>query len=315
LLTAVRPEPEILYKGVVAPTVAVIMPIAPDPAEVERCRDTVASIAAWERAVRWIVLVDDADQTRDLASTVRCDGLELVALPRPACASRAGLLDRITANVLAGLAWVRQHTTADLVMKIDADALVIGPFADTIQRAVSEDSSIGLVGSYSRTCTGARRDFSPWAPNVQRAGRRVQRHGRALRLATGRRARVRQIVVHARSVGYEWGEHALACAFAIPRHVYASWGDQGLLDDPCLFLGSNLGDDPVLGLLVRHSGKRLANLVDEGEPFGVAWRGLPFPPPELLERGHSIVHCVKNDAEWPEERIREFFGAQRLPAR
>jgi hypothetical protein len=294
--------------------VAVIMPVGQHPDEVERCRDTTASISAWEPAVRWIVLIDDAEVPRELVGAVGGDGPEVIVLRRPACAARAGLYDRITANVLAGMAWVAENTSASVVMKIDTDSLVIAPFSDKIAHTLAEDGSIGLVGSYSRTCTGAVRDFSPWAARLQRAGRWLQLDQHRPYLAVGRRGRVRKIVRDARAAGYCWGEHALACAFAIPRDVILDWCDDGLLDDVCLFLGSDLGDDPVLGLLVRRSGRRLANLVGRNEPFAVAWRGLPMDPPELLQGGYSIIHSVKNDAAWPEARVREFFASRRRAA-
>jgi hypothetical protein len=295
----------------VTSNVAVIMPVGHHPVEVERCRDTTASITAWEPAVRWIVLIDDAEEPRELVGATGSDGPEVIVLPPPVCAARAGTFDRITANVLAGMAWVAENTTANVVMKIDTDALVIAPFSDKIARALAEDGSIGLVGSYSRTCTGAARDFSPWVATLQRAGRWLQWGQHRPHLAVGRRGLVRRIVHDARAAGYCWGEHALACAFAIPCDLILDWRDDALLDDVCLFLGSDLGDDPVLGLLVRRSGRRLANLVGRNEPFAVAWRGLPMPPPELLRGGYSVIHSVKNDAAWPEARVREFFASRR----
>jgi hypothetical protein len=45
--------------GAGAPKIAVLMLLAPGETDIQRARDTVASIAAWEPAVRWIVCVDD----------------------------------------------------------------------------------------------------------------------------------------------------------------------------------------------------------------------------------------------------------------
>src|SRR4051812_15678274 len=290
---------------------AVVMPVGPGDAEVERCRDTIAGIAAWEPNARWIALVDDSDTPRDLEAAVACDGPSITVLRRPAgIGPRVGLLDRIAANVLSGLAWAVRDTPADVIMKVDNDTLAIRPFVDNIGHALRRDPTVGLVGSYSRTVTGGRRDFSPWVARVQRASRRLQRDGRHVRVAVGRRAVVRRLILDARAQGYVWGEHALACAIAMPRPLCEAWNDRGVLD-PRLFVGTNLGDDPVLGILVRAFGRRHLDLVDEGDPFAVVWRGLPMPPERLEAGGYSLIHCVKNDPEWSEEQIRAYFRVRR----
>jgi hypothetical protein len=167
------------------------------------------------------------------------------------------------------------------------------------------------VGSFDRDCNGAPRDFSMWVKPVQRAGRLVQ--GRRIALS-GRARRVRRYVREARRAGYVWGENALACAIAMPRPALDALRADGALDDACAFVGTRLYDDPILGLLVRRAGYRLANHVDAGDTFAVRWRGLPAEPAQLLERGYSIIHSVKNDAT-PEAEIRRTFGALRPGAR
>lgn len=287
--------------------IAVVMPVGPDAVEVQRCRDTALSIAAWEPSVRWLVLVDDANEPRDLAAEIAAGDAQVVVLPHPLRGHGASLQDRIAAAVLVAFGWVERETDADFAMKIDTDALVIAPFMDKLV-AGTAPSDIGLLGSYDQTCNGDARSFAPWVRPVKRAGRIVQLR----RIAIGGRAGgARRYVREARAGGYIWGEHVLACGLAIPRRTMEAIARGGGWDDPCTFVGTNLFDDPILGILVRRAGYRLAGHVAEGETFGVAWRGLPDTPENLLARGYSIVHSVKNDEQLSEPEIRAFFQARR----
>jgi hypothetical protein len=287
--------------------IAVVMPVGPDAVEVQRCRDTARSIAAWEPSVRWLVLVDDTDEPRDLAAEIEAGAAQVIVLAHPLRGHDASLQDRIAAAVLAAFGWVERETDADFAMKIDTDALVIAPFLDKLV-AGTTPGDIGLLGSYDQTCNGEARSFGPWVRPVKRVSRLVQPR----RIAISERARrARRSVREAREAGYIWGEHVLACGLAMPRRTLEAIARGGGWDDPCTFVGTNLFDDPILAILVRRAGYRLAGHVAEGETFGVAWRGLPDTPANLLARGYSIVHSVKNDERLPEAEIRAFFQARR----
>jgi len=67
----------------------------------------------------------------------------------------------------------------------------------------------------------------------------------------------------------------------------------------------------VLGLLCAAAGFRMRGMVEDGEPFGVVWRGLPAPPADLLDRGFSIVHSVKDGPHGTEAELRAWFRARR----
>lgn len=279
------------------------MPVGPDPDEHARYRDTAESLAFWEPAVRWIVVVDDAPAPRSFPELA---GVEMIRLDHPIGAgAAAGVEDRVAAATLAGFAWAARHTDADFVMKIDTDALVIAPFAAKLQRAAAADG-VGLIGSYDRTSAGEPRSFDPWVELIGRAARR--------RALIGRGRKVRRIIRQARRAGYVEGEHALGCAVAMPRAAVDAIQRGGGFDDPALFVGTALFDDPILGLLVRRAGFRLVGDVDPGGTFAVAWRGLPDRPQRLLEHGYSIIHSVKNDAQETEDGIRSFFAAERTAA-
>jgi hypothetical protein len=290
--------------------IAVVTPVGPGAVDAERAWDNVRSMSAWEPQVRWIVFIDDSGpgEERDLAA-VDVDGIQVVSIPSPLSRGEGSMHERVASASMAGLGWVANSTDADIAMIIDTDALVIAPFADKLTAAFSEDETIGLLGSFDRTCNGDPRDFGSWSGDVQQLARIVQRPRRIA--VAGRARRVRQLVLEAREAGYEWGEHALGCALAVRRAALDEWREDGVLDDPLLFTGTNLSYDPIMGILVRRSGYREAGMVDDGEPFGLLWQGLPDTLERLVERGFSIVHSTKNDPRYDEETVRAFFRARR----
>jgi hypothetical protein len=287
--------------------IAVVTPVGPGSVDAERAHDNIRAIAAWEPAVRWVILVDDGgpdDAGRDLADIALDDGPQVVALPHPLGRAQVPLHQRMASSAMAGLQWAARNTDADPLMIIDTDALVIAPFAAKLAGAFA-DETIGLVGSFDYTCNGDRRDFGSWSSDVERLTRVVQTPRRIA--LSGRARQVRQYVLEARAAGYEWGEHALGCALAVRRDALR--GD--VLDDPGLFLGTNLSYDPILGIFVRRAGYRQQGLVADGDAFGVLWKGLPDTLDGLVERGFSIVHSTKNDERYDESEVRAFFQARR----
>lgn len=287
-----------------------ITPVGPHE-DADRAWDTVRSIAHWEPAVRWIVMIDDAapDEERDLTALDVGD-VSLVSLRNPLPHGGASMYERVASAAMLGFQWIARNTDADTAMIIDSDSLVIAPFADKIEKAFAENPDVGLFGSYDVDCNGAPRDFDSWAPTLRRLARVVQSPRRVA--LGGRAATVRRLVLDAREKGMIWGEHVLGCALAFRREPLDQWRDEGLLDDPLLFLGTPLSYDPILAILIRRSGYRQAGLVGPGDPFGVSWHGLPDLPERLLERGHSIIHSTKNDTRVDEPTIREFFRGLRL---
>lgn len=280
------------------------MPVGPGEQELARCRAAVGSLRR-EPAVQRIVLIDDTDGSDRLAVV---DGSNVVTLPHPLRGRKADLFDRITVATLAGVGWAAEHDTADFIMKLDTDALVIAPFVEKLVSACAQPD-VGMTGSYDVNCNGEPRSFDSWSKVTKRATRLIQPR----RLAISTRARrARRFIREARDAGYVWGEHPLACAVALTRGAVDVMRREGCFVDPLTFIGTGLGDDPVLGILVRRAGFRTVGNVRNGETFAVAWRGLPDSPSRLAERGYSIIHSVKNDARFSEQQIVDYFESSQL---
>lgn len=299
---------------------AVILPVGPDPQELERTSDLLHSLWAYEPHTSWVVLIDDTTHDRRLTERFYFPPTcQAVSLPNPRQGRGNGHRGGVCAALLTGLNWVHSHTDASFALKLDTDALVITPFAEKIQTAFAAMPQVGMLGSYDQTCNGDRRDFSFWQPCFEHLSSRLSlfrfRGKRYFHLGLiGRGASIRQQIQTALKQGYEWGEHCQGGAYAVSRKMILRMAEQGYLNDPLLWLHTPMGDDPMLGMYTKATAMQLHGLVAIDQPFGIRLKGLAYLPEELLAKGHSLIHSVKNDARLSESEIRSFFREHRLTA-
>ena len=295
---------------------AAILPVGPGQPEVDRAADTLNSLWAYEPTLGWVVLVDDARQDRQLGQ--RFDpppGCRVTSIINPRRGKGVGWSGGLCAATLAALKWVHQHTDASFVLKLDTDALVIAPFAEKIRRAFDEMPEVGMFGSYDRTCNGEARDFSRWGCVMRKFSgpiaiwlREIKKTDKPFQQNLwGRPARIRRIIKDALKNGYAYGQHCLGGAYVISAEMLRRMDRDGLLDDPLLWLHTPVGEDVMMGVYTKAVGLEMRSLVEQGEPFGLKFNGLPDTPERLLSRGYSLIHSVKNDAHFSESEIRGFY--------
>ncbi len=281
---------------------AVLIPVGAGDAEHARALDLLGALAVHEPRAP-VLVVDDGAR----AGTAWPPRVDVIANPR---AGRGiGMLGGTATATLAGLA--RLHATAPgaWVLRLDADALVVGPFAERLDRAWRRGD--GILGSCSRTCNGQSRDVRWWAREVRRHERPVwaARHParRPLWVRPADR-RVRRVLAQARRHGYAPGEHCMAAGCALSGELVGALAARGWLEGPERWIAARLGDDVVLGAMSRACGLALR---DCPEVFGLQHVGLADTPEQLLARGFAVVHSTKNDPRHAEADVRSFFAAAR----
>ena len=286
-----------------------MIPVGPDADEPERLVDTLESVRAYEPSRQiHLVVVDDCAQPRRLPVDQReWASVDIVRTP---------LWDRGTpdpysamvAGTLQGMVAAGRHSP-ELLLKLDTDALLIAPAADKL-RALLGDRSLGVVGSYTHTCTGARRDWSGWRKRLLRARLPIAvipgRRSPGLRSLGNARA-AGELLSRARANGYVWGAHCLGGAYAVGPALL----ERTDLLDWRPWVRTGLGEDVVIGLLATVAGLRIEGSVGLGETFGLAWQNLPLPPEQLLSNRYSVVHSVRDQLYGGESELRSFFRSRR----
>ena len=267
----------------------VAIPVGPAPEDEARTLDLLDALRAYEPGARDVVLVDDATG----GPRRWPDGVTV--LPNPRAGRGIPTLGGTTVATLTALRHAHAHHPGDWVLRLDSDALVVGPVQDAVEAAWQPGD--GVLGSCHRTPHGTARDVSDIRHEVARHARAVW----ATRTPARRPLYVRPAEPHVRGVlrqaldaGYDPGEHCIAAGCAISAALVRATADRGWLDEPRRWLHAKLGDDMVLGAMARACGLRLRDL---HAVFGVQHVGLPGTPEELLARGHAVVHAVKGDGQ------------------
>lgn len=282
---------------------AVLIPAAPG----EDAADCLASVLAHTGPGRRVVVVDDgalvAEQLR--AAGLDDEEVEIIPAPSGAPGNRGGLWVKLA----AGLRRIARDPEVDLVLRMDTDALVIGPgIEDAARAAFAADPDAGMLGAARVGPDGRERDPGP-------AARLLHHEAGPAGLRDPRRRRtLRRIWKEARAHGYVDGEHALGGANLMRGSLVRTLAARGWLDLPEL-AGSGLSEDHLFGLMTVATGARIGEFGGPGRPLAVQWRGLPDHPDALLARGALVCHSVRAWDGLDEPAIRGIFRAARTARR
>jgi hypothetical protein len=241
------------------------------------------------------VAIDSAPRARRLMDRPPC---RLMTLRRPFDGAGEPLLGRLSAAILLALGTVHAAGRVDFVLRLDTDALVIGPFAAAVRDFLRRHPQNGMLGTLGCTC---RRD-EPYYGCEARAVSDVMY------------ARHRHIRAHARRAignGYRAKEYCQGGAYVLPFRTLERMARRGYLAAPEIWVEAPVPEDVMMGMYTRAVGLRSMDFSMPGQPFANHYRGLPYAPRELVRRGHAIIHSVKRDAEFPENEIRRFFRDRR----
>lgn len=277
---------------------AVIIPAGPR----DDVLDTVASVIHYTQRPRIIVVIDDAAGADGIAQ-VRALRSDAVVIPAPPEAQ--GTLGGLWVKLAAGYRWVLSRYEPRIVLRLDADALLIGHGLESkAEQVFAGDPAVGLLGSYRIGPDGGLRDSS-WAATRLRAevGLRGFRHPRC-------RLHLRRFLDLARSRGYVDGESALGGAYIHSYEAAARIYERGWFKQPWL-ASSRLGEDHLMALLTVAAGYRIADFGGPADPLAIKWEGLPAHPSDLLASGKVVTHSVRSWHGLDETDIRRVFGQAR----
>lgn len=283
--------------------IAVVLPVGPNDGP--DALDTLASVVRYAGASWIAVVIDDTVPGSGFADRARGMSGNIVVLPAPPRAP--GGLGGLWVKIAAGYQWLLQRYAADVILRFDVDALLIGPgLADRAAEKFAEDPGVGLIGSYRVRSDGELRDWS-WA-------------ARRISIETGPRGMIhpacrtllRELVSLARANGYVAGEHPLGGGYLHSLKAADDLYARGWWRLPSL-AASKLGEDMIMGLLAVAAGYRIADFARPGDPMSMQWRGLPAHPDDLLAGGKLITHSVRYWGDLQEPEIRRIFREARTP--
>jgi len=283
--------------AITTPSLGIVIPAGPR----DDVADTVESVLTYTRTPRRIVLIDDTDDDRLAQIADRSDDIDLIA-PIHRHAARGGLL---LENIAAGYRHLLGTFAFDAILRLDADALVIGPgLAERAVERFATDGSIGLLGASRIAANGGTRDWSWAAAALARTcGPLGRRHPETRRL-------VRRLRSAAISHGYVPGEGPQGGGYIHSPQLVRAMDERGLLN-PGPLARCAMGEDQIFGLLAYACGFRIEEFGSPDGPLAVRWRGLPASPDQLIAQGSLVAHSVRFHGDRDEEQVRAWFRAHR----
>lgn len=279
--------------------IGVIIPAGPR----DDVMDTLESVVHYSDPSRKIVVIDDTCTLHLRMEEIRKMSPDIAVIPAPegAPGSQGGLWVKLT----AGYRWMLERYEPQIVLRLDADALVIGyGLEEKAEREFSKNPGIGILGACRIGPDGGARD--PRFP------------ARLLRQETGLfglvhpecRTALRYFRRLALGNGYVNGESALGGAYIHPYNVVLDLYNRGWLDRPCL-AASRLGEDHIMSMLIVAAGYELGEFSRPEDPGALKLRGLPAHPDDLLAAGKVVTHSVRFWGDLKEPEIRSIFSRAR----
>ena len=275
----------------------VVMPVGPD----DSGADTIASIFAYCTESVIIIAIDDSKDasTKKFLETI---DPRVIRLPS---AGFQGIRGALFCSLAAAYRYAVEHYTFEVLLRIDTDALVVGPVPENDALQLFERQPLtGMLGSYRFGYDGQPRDFKIVAQGMFRETSLLGVRNNL------RRKRLNVWIKTASQHSYERGEHCLGAAVYIrPKVIHAMYEADDLTVDE--FFDSVISEDHLFSLLTIRHGYKLADFVTGDLPMGVQWRGLPDSPANLLKRGKKIVHSIKFYKDMDQAEIRAYFKKHR----
>jgi hypothetical protein len=276
---------------------AVVVPAGP----ADDTLDTLDSVLQYVSPPRRVIVVDDTGGR--LAGLDRPD-VDVIPAPPRAPGGQGGLWVKLCAGYRHAL----DTFDPDIILRLDADALMLGP--GLVERAGAKfhggrstsHRPLGMLGSYRIGPDGGRRDWTPAA--------------RLLALEAGvlglRRPAVRRTLRNllTAATGYRSGEHPLGACYLHTAAAVRAMRAAGYLDLPEL-AASGLGEDHLFALATVAAGFRIDDFGGPDDPLAVTWKGLPDAPERLVARGKLVTHSVRSYGTLTEPQIRARFRALR----
>ena len=280
--------------------IAILIPAGPR----DDILDTLASVVRYADPRRVILVIDDTQTLRHSGPEIRnlSSDITVIAAPTDAPGTYGGLWLKLA----AGYRWILERYEPRMVLRLDADALLIGEgIEEAAEEAFARASDVGLLGSFQYGPDGGRRDFTPAARCLRsEAGLRGWTHPK-------RRRWTRRYLSYARMNGYIDGEHVLGGAYIHSYSAIKAIYDRGWFTHLPWLANSKVGEDHRMSLLTMAAGYRIGDFGAPSDPLALCWQGLPAHPRDLLSSKKLVVHSVRYWDDLTEAYIRNIFANER----
>ncbi len=277
------------------------MPVGPNE-PLASIEDTVCSIEHYFDASHKIVIVDNSRKGTGERIREAHPDIDVVK------GRHQGKFARLFLNISAGTAYAYENYTFEVLLRMDADALIIGarPEDDAIARFRMQPE-LGQLGVYETDFDGNKLKW--WPINLSMALQAMNPASWFSPAWSG--WHFRKLLMAALRRGYRLGSHIYGGGFFLSYACVERLYQMGVLTNDRLST-LRLQEDHITSVAVMAAGFQLGDFASGNGPMAQAWRGLPAAPETLIARGKKVVHSVHYYRDMTEVHVREYFRERRM---
>jgi hypothetical protein len=244
-----------------------------------------------------VIVVDDSSKGLGQELQARVPGIDVVMSPGSQ-GGHGGLYMTLSLGYLHAV----KHYDFQVLLKLDTDALVIGPRPQ--EQAIAyfaEHPDVGIIGLLHH------RD-SP--SHYARSRLKWETHPRHLREDVSRWLTMTRLLSRAQANGFALGDYAFGGAYFMSAACVRKLAEAKLLLVKAVGR-SLLGEDHLFGLMAGVVGMRVGDFASGSRPMALELGHLPCSPDDLVAQGKKVTHSVRQWQGQGESAIRQFFRARR----
>jgi hypothetical protein len=263
--------------------------------------DTIRSVNHYFDASHKIVIVDNSRKGTGECIQETHPDIDVVK------GRHQGKFARLFLNISAGTAHAYEHYRFDVLLRMDADALIIGarPEEDALARFKAQPE-LGQLGVYETDFDGKKLKW--WPIDLSMAVQAINPLSWVSPAWNG--WHFRKLLVAALRRGYRLGAHIYGGGFFLSYPCVERLYQMGVLTNDRMS-NLRLQEDHITSVAVVAAGFKLGDFASGAGPMAQAWRGLPAAPETLIARGKKVVHSVHYYREMKETDVRGFFRERR----
>jgi hypothetical protein len=303
----------------------VILPIGPNPLELDRAKDLIDSLKTFEEGrCQYLVVIDDTPTDRGLCEKLVAKGSLTKVFVNPRKGRGIAFSDGMGVGVAVATNWLARETDVDFALRLDTDSLVIAPFAERLARKFAQNPRTGLLGTIHKYPSGEVRDKREFnGPLLARLVRplsitRMEEGAWPTihQSVFGRGRSRRRFIERAIGNGYDFGDGCQGGGYALSRSLLNALAKDREFANPFLFSAhTRILEDTMMTIATYAAGFVADDYNQRDEVFGVVHLCLPGSPEELIKAGYGVIHSLKTYGDFNEEQTRSFFKTARASVR
>lgn len=257
----------------------VLIPVG--PGQLEPCLDTLESVDHYILEPHVVVLVDDCTSDGTYEGLMECRRAHW----RPIRAERPNGIRRLAFTVTDGIRYCADQFSAKCLLKLDTDSLLIRPglLTDACE-FMNRNPSVGIFGRHLINADGAVKDYAVHTRRLLDA------------LSWRRRLTLRRpsyAALAQKAVRYGWGlgQNVFGGGYFVRWDVLGDVAAAGALT-PRRWGWAPMSEDAYLTMCVAACGYAAGHFAAPNGPLCLGWKGLPFKPQAIRERGYKLIHSA-----------------------